>query len=387
MGPVRIAIFDYKVIRGNPSGSCHRRLLEGLCLEHEFTVFAVEFDSNPCPDRITWVRVPVPTRPLVLLFVTYHLVAPLAYLAHKLRSRVRYDLVQRVENNLSFGHVGYIHFCHRAFLSEIWPTMKARGARAKLRWLDHFLHALLEGVVYRRTRHFVVPSDGLAQELKDEYPFAAASIIHIPNPIEVERLAPPSRFDRGTIRRERGFFPDDVVLAFTALGQFERKGLPLVLEALAQLPSEVKLIVLGGSTDLVRVYERRAAALGLSERTGFLGMKRDVRPFLWASDAFIFPSFYEVFSLSAHEAAAARLPIITTHVHGVTDVFVDGQTGYFVEPAADSIAAGIRRFTSLSPAERAQMGQRAQEAVRQFDPSTFVHKWREFYNAFADGKA
>ena len=72
---MRIALFDYKIIPTNPIGSCHRRMLMGLSREHEFVVFAVQFD-NPDPDRIRFVRVPVPTRPLALLFIAFHLLAP-----------------------------------------------------------------------------------------------------------------------------------------------------------------------------------------------------------------------------------------------------------------------------------------------------------------------
>ncbi|WP_211322024.1 hypothetical protein, partial [Brockia lithotrophica] len=114
---MRIAIFDYKIIPTNPIGSCHLRMLARLCEEHEFTVFAVEFE-NPCPERIRFVRIPVPTRPLALLFMTYHLVAPLAYLWYRLRIGARFDLVQIVESNLFFGDVSYAHFCHRAYLRD-----------------------------------------------------------------------------------------------------------------------------------------------------------------------------------------------------------------------------------------------------------------------------
>jgi hypothetical protein len=57
---MRIAVFDYRVLRTNPVGSCHRALLQALCHGHDFTVFAVQFD-NPCPERINRVRV-VPRR-------------------------------------------------------------------------------------------------------------------------------------------------------------------------------------------------------------------------------------------------------------------------------------------------------------------------------------
>jgi hypothetical protein len=63
----RIAICDYIVSARSPIGSCHIALMQSLCESIDFTVFAADF-VNPRPDRIRFVKVPVPTRPLALLF-------------------------------------------------------------------------------------------------------------------------------------------------------------------------------------------------------------------------------------------------------------------------------------------------------------------------------
>ena len=99
---MRIAIFDYRITPNNPIGSCHLAMLRSLAAEHEFTVFAVEFE-NPCPQKIRWVRVPSPLRPMALLFVGYHLMALLFYLLYRLRGGKKFDLVQALESNLLFG--------------------------------------------------------------------------------------------------------------------------------------------------------------------------------------------------------------------------------------------------------------------------------------------
>jgi glycosyltransferase involved in cell wall biosynthesis len=262
--------------------------------------------------------------------------------------------------------------------------MGTRGLRARVRWLDHLFHALLEPVIYKRTLHFVVPSIGLEREFANEYEFAIPRIVRIPNPIDVDRYMTPKNFDRERIRQRHNLAPQDVVLVFTALGQFERKGLPLVLEALPDLPEHVKLMVVGGSPDLVRTYERRAAKMGLKNRTVFVGMTKDLRQYLWSADVFIFPSFYEVFSLSAHEAAAAGLPIIATPVHGLTESFRDQENAFLIESTVDGVRAGIERFISLSETERAEMGVRGRETVQQYHPSRFGDRWKNFYEAFAD---
>ena len=121
------------------------------------------------------MRVPVPTPPLALLFVAFHLVAPLVYLIYKLRTATRFDMIQTVESNCWLdADIVYAHFCHRRFLKVHWPAVKTGGLRGGLRWADHFLHGLVEPFVYHRAGRIVVPSHGLARELSVEYPACAA---------------------------------------------------------------------------------------------------------------------------------------------------------------------------------------------------------------------
>jgi len=371
---MHIAVFDYKVVPTNPIGSCHLRMLQGLCREHEFTVFAVEFE-NPCPERIRFVRVPVPTRPLALLFVAYHLVAPLAYLWYRLRTGARFDLVQMVESNLSFGDVSYAHFCHLAYLRRHWRSAGAKGLRGWLRWLDHRLHALMEPWTYRRVKRIVVPSQGLKRELEETYPFTRGKITVIYNPVDIERMRPPADFDREAFRTEHGVKPGETVLVFVALGHFERKGLPLVLQALVALRDRpLRLWVVGGEPDLIRSWQMRAEGMGIGDKVHFWGMQRDVRPFLWGADVFVFPSTYETFSFVSFQAAAAGLPLIVTPLYGVEEFMRDGEMGFVVSRTAEGVRSGLERFLALPLQERTRMGRVAQEAVQGFGVGAFVQR-------------
>lgn len=376
----RIAIFDYRVIRTNPIGSCHLKLLQALCDEHDFTVFAAEFD-NPRPDRIRWVRVPVPMRPLALLFVSYHLLAPLLLLAHRLRGGSRFDLIQVVESNLGFGDVAYVHFCHRAYLERHWRTSRPTGLRGFLRWLDHRLHAVVEPLTYSRARCVVAPSPGLIAELGTFYPATSGKTRVIPNPIDVEALRRPPNFDAQSIRKSLGLGATECLVLFSALGQFERKGLPLVLEALRELRNPaLKLLVVGGEADLVSAYRAHARRAGLEQQVTFVGLQRDVKPFLWAADVVVFPSAYEAFSLVVFEAAAAGVVLIATPVNGVREFLRDGDNGIVVERTVHGVMDGIRRFAELSPVERKRIAARAQADVQAFGPTRFSSAWRHLYS-------
>jgi glycosyltransferase involved in cell wall biosynthesis len=377
---MRIAVFDYYVEPTNPIGGCHRKMLEGVCDEHDITVFAVRFD-NPAPDRIKWVRVPAPTRPLAVLFLAYHLIAPLCFAVHQLRHGKRFDLVQEVESNLSFGNLAYSHFCHRAFLRTAGSPKPYGGLRSFFRWLDHRLHALVEPIIYRRVRTVVVPSQGLARELASEYPDVRERIVVIPNPIDLDWMRPPAARDRQLARKHLSLSEEDIVFVFVALGHFERKGLPLLLEAVEKVDDErVQLLVVGGRPALVNHFRRQANGLGIGDRVRFVGMQTDVRPFLHASDVFVLPSAYEAFPLVALEAAAAGLPLLVTALHGVEEYIRQGRNGYVVERESAAIAEGIATFVAFSQAERATLGHVARQDASRYGLDAFVDAWRTVYS-------
>jgi glycosyltransferase involved in cell wall biosynthesis len=354
-------------------------MIGGLCDEYDFTVFAVKF-ANPRPDRIRFIRVPAPERPLALLFIMFHVLAPLYYLVERIRSRQRFDLVQFVETNCFMGTISYTQFCHRRYLREHWKRSRPMGLRRFFRWLDHSLHAALEPVIFRKARHVVVPSSGLARELAAEYPSVAPKLHLIPNPVDTDHLAQASEAHRGQIRHALDIPVDSVVLLFAALGHFERKGLPLILEALRKLNSRrLHLIVAGGSQGLVNVYRRVAADKGLGPRISFVGPQPDLKPFFSASDVFIFPSWYETFSLVTFEAAAAGLPIIATRLHGVEGFLRDGQNGYLVDRTVEAIERGLRQMIHLTPEERSALGANARLSVQKYGLQEFTNAWRSFY--------
>jgi glycosyltransferase involved in cell wall biosynthesis len=376
---MKIALFDYVVTNNNGIGKADLAILRALCREHEFTVFSVEFE-NPCPERIRWVRVPALKRPLFLLFITFHLLAPIRYLWHRIRYGVRFDQVQIIESNLLFGDIAYSHFCHRVFLKQHWKDAGATGLRAVLRWLDHWLHAQLEPWVYRRASRIVVPSQGLARELASSYPFVASKISILANSVDVEGLRRPEVFDRNGFREELGAMPEDIVLVFVALGHYERKGLPLLIDALAESPNpRLKVMVVGGSREAIAAYRQRANQRGLNGDVRFVGTQREVRPYLWASDGLVLPSHYEVFPLVALEAAAAGLPLLVTPLNGVEEFLRDGENGLLARRDVTGISECIARFAKMSAQERGDMGRQSQRDAERYGIGHFVAHWSKLY--------
>jgi len=380
---MRVAAFDHVTLPTNPSGGLLRRVLQGLSDEHEFTVYSVAFD-NPAPERIRWVRVPALRRPQVALFVTYHAGVALARATGRFRPD-DVDLVQSMEADAFGASLVWAHFCHRAYLRLHWRSGRPSGLRRIARYLDHKARALLEPSIYRQAETVVATSRGLAEELEEEFPWLTGRITVIPNAVDLDRFARPHNFDAAAVRRRLGLPLDRLVVVFVALGHFERKGLPLLLEALRLTPTlPIHLAVVGGSPAATSVHRDQVNHAGLADRVSFLGTQPDVRPFLWASEAFALPSHYETFSLAAFEAAAAGVPIVVSKFHGIEEFLVDGVNGLLVDTTPASIAGVLRTLVELGPAGRARLAERGQRDVQAFSEDAFVDRWRALYRSVGE---
>lgn len=377
---MHIGLVYYTIVNHNAIGRCNRLILENLCDELQFTVFAREFD-NPRPDRIAWVRIPAPRRPLFLTFVIFHIMFLLAYAWLRLIRRQRIDLIQGIESTNLVSDICYSHFCHRYYLNNFQSLRTIRSLRGAAKYLDHWLHSKLEKPVYRRTKSILVPSWGLERELSTTYPITATKTRVLANPVEIEKYSRPPEQDRMVLRQNLGLITDDLALAFVALGHFERKGLALLIEAIQMISSpRLKLLVIGGTESENRQYRSLVSQRGVSRQIQFCGTHKDLRPYLWAADCFALPSSYEVFPLVALEAAAASLPLLVTRLNGVEEFISHGRNGFVVEPrTAIAVARTLELALNLGKDEIAAMGEEARVAVARYSLPHFVAGWKEFY--------
>jgi glycosyltransferase involved in cell wall biosynthesis len=136
-----------------------------------------------------------------------------------------------------------------------------------------------------------------------------------------------------------------------------------------------RLVVVGGSAGEIREYEKISNDARIGARVRFVGMQQDIRPYLWASDAFLFPSSYEAFPLVCLQAAAAGLPLIATRVYGVDEFMMDGQTGWIVERSAKAIAFAIAQAIH-NRAQVCEMGRAARKRAEEYGEPAFCAQWK-----------
>jgi len=136
----------------------------------------------------------------------------------------------------------------------------------------------------------------------------------------------------------------DIVFCFVGRLGVE-KGIRELVDAFLKIRKSangVKLLLVGPWEEFTGVLDETYSNLiKQSDGVIYVGRHDDIRPYLLASDVFVFPSYREGFPNAVLQAGAMELPLIVTNINGCNEIVEDNKNGLLVEP---------KSVTSLSEA-------------------------------------
>jgi glycosyltransferase involved in cell wall biosynthesis len=147
---------------------------------------------------------------------------------------------------------------------------------------------------------------------------------------------------------------------------YPHKNLLQLIEAFAQLPGDYQLVLAGDHERFGGSLRNRAGELGVGERVVFPGRVSDAELAALYEDAlaYTFVSLSEGFGLPGLEAMAAGVPVVSSNLTSLPEVY--GDAALYVDPAdSANIAAGLERIAS-DEALRTKLVQLGHERVKQF---------------------
>ena len=161
---------------------------------------------------------------------------------------------------------------------------------------------------------------------------------------------------------------DDVVRVFYGIQQ--------------QLPA--KLIMVGDGPER-EIADQLCKDLGIKKKVLFLGNTSDIDRILCFTDLFLLPSESESFGLSALEAMAAGVPVVSSNAGGLSEVNEEGVSGYLC-PIGDVQTMAEKAIYILSDKDRlAQFKQNARKVAARFDEEKIVPMYEAlYYNAIKE---
>lgn len=143
--------------------------------------------------------------------------------------------------------------------------------------------------------------------------------------------------------------------------------------------------IVAGAGDLIEYCKERSAKENLP--VIFLGWREDIETVLAAADLVILTSDNEGTPLSLIQAGMARLPIVATNVGSISEIVLDGETGFLTDLSPVSLAESVVKLVS-SPSLRDEMGTRAHEyTIQRYGVERLVKDHQRLYKNLLSDRA
>ena len=139
-----------------------------------------------------------------------------------------------------------------------------------------------------------------------------------------------------------------------------------------------KLLLVGDGPERIKA-EAQCRELGICDDVRFLGKLDAVEEVLSLADLFLLPSEKESFGLSALEAMACEVPVISSNTGGIPEVNVQGVTGFLSNVGNVEEMAKNALFV-LDPKNHKQFKSNALARAKEFDLVNILPFYENFYS-------
>jgi glycosyltransferase involved in cell wall biosynthesis len=340
---VRIAVLSRNfAVTGGGAERYSIAIVEQLAAKHEVHVYAQTIDHDF--PGVVYHSIPMP-------FAKPRWINQL-YFAWKTwrATRIGFDIVHSHENTWH-GNVHTVHVLpvkHTLFVGKT-------GFSLAMRWLKVVTSPRLLAYLWLEKTRFstgtkraiVATSNSLKKVLLASYPHAQSAIkVIAPGVLDVPGMCDPVQ--RNAARDRLGLPREGHGLLFVG-NDFRRKGLPALLDAVAKMPDESWLAVVGQSAQIPEM-QQRSQKLGIDNRVHFLGALTHVEAAYQASDCLVHPTLEDSYAMVVLEAMSHGLPVVVSGARfcGITDEITHNVQAIVLEDptSIDELLVAVSRVFS-----------------------------------------
>lgn len=305
------------------------------------------------------------------------------------------DLLDRLNNIIVEYRVNLIHI-HGIWMAAQWAALTV----AKNRNIPCIVssHGMLEPWLWNKQSLLRKYKKKIYFNLVIKPAIGQNTVFHAITPVEKENLQRLFPIQKTVVipnainasKESNPISGDDILVlkkTLLFLGRLHpKKGVDLLIQAFfrAKLSSEWRLVIAG--PEAVPQYTEKIKAcvlnLGMSERVEFIGpvfgdKKIELLRNSWVM---VTPSYSEVIGMVNLEAAACKLPSITTYETGLWDWEEGG--GLLIHPDVNELTESILKVSRWSLDDRLEYGKRSRSlVVKKYSWDIVVPQWESLYSS------
>jgi len=154
-----------------------------------------------------------------------------------------------------------------------------------------------------------------------------------------------------------------------------RKGIDIMIKAMALLPENYKLFIVGSGKEEA-LFKNMAKEFQLQNRIYFAGFHTDAYRYLSEYDIYALPSRSEGFPLALLEAAVYKKAVVSSDLPIIKECFDDDELKIFQLPDENQLAKAI-----VSIDDEEQVGLKLEERyLKDYSPECFYENYLKVYN-------
>lgn len=225
-------------------------------------------------------------------------------------------------------------------------------------WLENFKFNKNKAC-YQSAKHLVTWSDWAKQSLIADYDVPDSKITVIPPGVNINEWQPPEQYEK----REN----EPVKILFVG-GDLERKGGKDLINAFKAVKAESP----DAAVELhIATRHTPEPTEGMHVYTNMQPNSDELKALYHQADIFCLPTYGDCLPMVLSEAAATKLPIISTSVAAIPEIVQAGKGGLLVKPGDVSELKTAILALIQNKADRIDMGERAFQITQQnFDAQT-----------------
>ncbi|MFA5033979.1 MAG: glycosyltransferase family 4 protein [bacterium] len=334
---MRIAIISHNIVRyGSGQGKVTYELVRYLLEKGYFVdLYGETVDANLIQhNKIKFFIIKIPQKPAIIRNILFLIIINWRLKIIKRKRAEYYDIIH-IDSGCTttdFWDISTCHYCHNRS-KKYEKGIYHRFCAIVNSWSEKWMYKKLTipesfgNNNMQSRKNIIAVSKKLKDDLQEYIGIDPKRINIIHNGVDLEEFTPDNR----DISRQRVL--DSYLAGTTDSNSFimlfvgdliKRKGIDLLLNAMKQMPPDIKLLIVGQE----RIsYINKVAEYGMENNIKFIGFQSNIAKIYKGADILVVPSLYDSFGNVVLEAMACGTPVIVSKFAGSSEIISDGING------------------------------------------------------------